>query len=73
MIAVHPEYQGLGIGRALIEDARRKSNGAEISLHASNEQNVRFYNKLGFTLIEKTHIRGPYGDFTYHLLVIPSA
>ncbi|KAG7097577.1 hypothetical protein E1B28_004914 [Marasmius oreades] len=71
LIAVHPKYQGLGIGRALIEDGRRQSNGAELLLHASNEHNVQIYTRLGFTLQKSTFVRGPYGNFTMYLLAMP--
>ncbi|KAF9266076.1 hypothetical protein L218DRAFT_956466 [Marasmius fiardii PR-910] len=70
LLAVHPKYQGLGIARAIIEDARKQSNGTELSLHASKDYNIPIYERLGFKLQKSTFIRGPYGNFTMHLLVM---
>ena len=46
-LAVHPDYQGRGIGSALISKCLQKFNKTQITLGTSST-NFRFYEKLGF-------------------------
>ncbi|AXG80195.1 GNAT family N-acetyltransferase [Streptomyces paludis] len=56
MIAVSPERQGRGLGRALIEPvlARCDRDGIPAYLEASSERSSRLYERLGFAFAEKT-------------------
>lgn len=49
-IAVEPELQGRGIGRALIEAglARVRADGARASLSTGTQANVAIYGRCGF-------------------------
>ncbi|KAK7037400.1 hypothetical protein VNI00_011150 [Paramarasmius palmivorus] len=73
VLAVHPEYQKLGIGRAFIEEARRRAQGVDVLLHTSSEGNVQVYTRLGFTLEGKTTITGPYGEFDMFLMSVSTS
>ncbi len=46
-LAVEPDVQGLGIGRALIDAVLKKCKGTELLLRDS-DISTRFYEKLGF-------------------------
>ncbi|HZG75715.1 MAG TPA: GNAT family N-acetyltransferase [Paenibacillus sp.] len=70
-IAVDPEFQGLGIGRRLVEAAcvEAKAQGKrKLSLRvmSSNEKAIAFYKKLGFQeqgrLVEEFYAGGRYVD-----------
>ncbi len=70
-IAVHPAFQGLGIGRKLVEAAcvEAKAQGKrKLSLRvmATNEKAIAFYEKLGFQvqgrLVEEFYAGGRYVD-----------
>jgi ribosomal protein S18 acetylase RimI-like enzyme len=52
-IATHPEYQGQGVGRQLMENAemyaRQKGfNVMRLTVHTDNHQAISFYEKLGW-------------------------
>lgn len=53
-LAVHPEHQGTGIGSALLRDglAQADRRGYPITVQASTPENVRFYERHGFEVIE---------------------
>jgi len=70
-IAVHPDFQGAGIGRKLVEAAceQAKAQGKrKLSLRvmSSNEKAIAFYRKLGFReqgrLVEEFYTGGRYVD-----------
>ncbi len=52
---VHPEHQHAGVGRALLDDAKRTSPGA-LMLHvfSRNTRARRFYETAGFALVEQS-------------------
>ncbi|MFJ2116536.1 GNAT family N-acetyltransferase, partial [Streptomyces sp. NPDC087850] len=56
MIAVSPDRQGEGLGRALIEPVleRCDRDGVGAYLEASNARSSRLYERLGFDFMEKT-------------------
>jgi len=62
-MSVHPEYQGLGIGRymldALIEWATEnpRIETLRLSVHARNTQAIELYQKCGF-VVEGREVRG---------------
>ncbi|KAF7320170.1 N-acetyltransferase domain-containing protein [Mycena kentingensis (nom. inval.)] len=68
LLAVEPEYQRRGIARALISAVGSKANGAELTLAATNETNVRIYKQLGFVVRAETTMDGPYGAFPVFVL-----
>lgn len=45
---VDPAHQGAGVGRALIEDARRRRPMLELEVYAENSRARAFYERLGF-------------------------
>jgi GNAT superfamily N-acetyltransferase len=47
-VAVHPEHQGLGLGRALIEELVRLSGGHKKIILYANPGTEGFYARLGF-------------------------
>jgi len=71
-IAVHPDYQGLGIGtrlcRSLIDEARKLGTIKRIELFCreDNHYAVRFYEKLGFQtegiLTNRLFVDGAYSN-----------
>ena len=52
---VHPDYQGVGVGRRLLDFAKdRQPQGLELWAFAKNVRARRFYEAAGFVLIEET-------------------
>ena len=45
---VDPAHQGKGVGRALLEDAKRRCTALTLAAYAQNHHAVRFYQKQGF-------------------------
>lgn len=63
MLAVHPDYRGLGIGRALTEECvhRARRDGARIiALHTSRllEVAVTMYERMGFSYLRESNVKG---------------
>lgn len=60
MIGVNPEYQGRGIGKALLNhvlhEANRDRSSQGVALDTENPENVSLYRKFGFTLGNTTEI-----------------
>ena len=44
----HPDYQGRGYGRALIEHSCKLHNPVFVEVFEANEQAIRFYRRRGF-------------------------
>lgn len=59
-IAIAPDMQGEGIGRALLEAAERESTAVEAELFTGNlsEANIRLYERCGYRVSERI----PEGD-----------
>ena len=62
-VAVHPEYQGHGLGRRLIDFAEAEAQGQgfnEINLytHETMTENIAIYLKLGYVEVERRQERG---------------
>jgi ribosomal protein S18 acetylase RimI-like enzyme len=53
---IHLDYQGIGIGKTLLDKAKRNSNG-RLTLYTFevNEKAQRFYEKHGFKVISRGH------------------
>jgi putative acetyltransferase len=52
-IFVHPEHQGRGIGRALMDRARTTRPYLELDVFEANAIGRRFYEAYGFTLVRR--------------------
>jgi len=68
-IAVQPEFQGAGVGRALLEDAMGSARNHEYSscfleVRASNARAIRFYRRKGFEVVgvRRAYYRNPVED-----------
>ena len=63
-IAILPSGQNTGVGTALVEQLQRHATEAGLplrhSVHATNRDAMRFYQRLGFVVVE---------DFDTHLLM----
>ncbi len=61
-IAIVPSVQNTGVGTALVEQLQHNATEAELSLrhsvHATNRDALRFYQRLGFVVVEdfQTHV-----------------
>jgi ribosomal protein S18 acetylase RimI-like enzyme len=72
MLAVAPEAQGRGIGRALMDESIRvaKEHGKTLmTLHTTNRMNVaqRMYESMGFTRMPDWQVSEDFTLLTYHL------
>lgn len=47
-IAIHPRYQGLGLGKAIVQELVRRSAGYKKIILYTSPETTRFYAKLGF-------------------------
>ncbi|KGK41224.1 hypothetical protein LH51_16115 [Nitrincola sp. A-D6] len=52
-IFVSPEYQGKGIGTALLSDAMRKRQILRLTVYKANHSSILFYEKQGFVVIDE--------------------
>jgi ribosomal protein S18 acetylase RimI-like enzyme len=50
-IAIHPEYQGLGIGKKIVQYLVEKSNGHKKIILYANPGKEGFYSRLGFKMM----------------------
>jgi len=70
MIAVHPEHQGAGLGRILVEHglALARAEGLPAFLETSQEPNVDYYQGFGFEVVgrERAPDGGPEIWFMQH-------
>ncbi|KXX70668.1 GNAT family N-acetyltransferase [Flammeovirga sp. SJP92] len=48
-LLIHPEYQGKGIGKMIMEKMFLKYKGFHMQMLTSDGEAVRFYEKMGFT------------------------
>ncbi|KAF8075299.1 hypothetical protein FPV67DRAFT_1728420 [Lyophyllum atratum] len=63
-IGVHPDWQGKGVGTALIEHGRKLTDGHGIALQAVEPVNVSYYEHLGFKKRGHIDVQALHGDFT---------
>lgn len=62
MLYVHPDRQGQGTGRSLVEYAKRKYRIRYVDVYAQNEQAVAFYKHMNFVCYERTSKPNVDGD-----------
>lgn len=53
-LLVHPEYQGQGIGRTLVEMLKRRYAGFHMHMLVADRDAIAFYEKLGFVRAGET-------------------
>ena len=58
MMAVHPDWQGHGIGRLLVEhlEAQARQLGVTIMVLHAREKAVAFYKTLGYEVVEPSYL-----------------
>jgi GNAT superfamily N-acetyltransferase len=67
-MAVHPDYQGKGLGKLVIgylEDIAKKNNHSTIILHA-RENAVKFYENCGYSVKEISYLL--FGEIQHYLM-----
>jgi len=47
-LLIHPNFQGLGVGRMIVEKLQKKYHGFHMQILTSDKESIGFYNKLGF-------------------------
>ncbi|QEW05086.1 N-acetyltransferase [Nitrincola iocasae] len=52
-IFVSPEYQGKGIGTALLNDAKCKRQTLRLTVYKANRSSISFYEKQGFVVMDE--------------------
>lgn len=58
---VHPDHQGQGIGRALMDHARKSRPFLELDVFEANTSGRRFYDSYGFQMVDR-HINKDTGQ-----------
>ena len=68
-VFVAPEHQGKGVATALLQQSMRDLSklGFTFGLEAQRQENVRFYEKLGFHVIQTASY--PKGNITHYYMV----
>ena len=59
-MVVHPSYQGKGVGSKALQQALDEADtkGLPVLLGTQEERNLRFYNKLGFEVVDTANLCG---------------
>lgn len=58
MLFIRPDARGKGLGKRLIDFAKKEHDAYMVDVNEQNEQAVGFYQKLGFVTIERSEIDG---------------
>ncbi|KAF4598981.1 Acyl-CoA N-acyltransferase [Pleurotus pulmonarius] len=71
LLGTHPTHQNKGYATALLKHifTQADEGGKIVALTTHSPRNVRFYEKLGFRVVDSVVIEAPTGDWTQHLLV----
>lgn len=64
IIGVHPDHRRRGIGRALLQDALRRSGRRPLTAE-TDEEGLGFYKACGFKMVGRR--KGPNGTFRYRI------
>lgn len=54
MLFIHPDARGKGLGKALIDFAKKEHGVNTVDVNEQNDQAVGFYQKLGFETVERS-------------------
>jgi len=60
-LLVHPDYQGQGIGRKLVEMLKQRYEGFHMHMLVAEHEAIAFYEKCGFVRAGKTEPMWIYG------------
>ena len=77
-MSLHPEFQGLGIGRAMLESllewatANPRLEAVRLQVHAKNEKALALYRSVGFQEEGREHDAVKTGDRVYDHVVLMS-
>lgn len=52
---VSPDAQGRGLGRQLLDEAKRRRDSLELNVYCANTRAVAFYKANGFTTVTEAH------------------
>lgn len=52
---VSPDAQGRGIGRQLLDEAKRRRDSLELNVYCANTRAVAFYKTNGFVAVAEAH------------------
>jgi ribosomal protein S18 acetylase RimI-like enzyme len=69
VIALHPSLQNRGLGRKTMEWVLNHIGQQPVALECTAEQNVKFYEKLGFVTSEVAHLSDAEGSVTLWFMV----
>lgn len=69
-LMVKSKFQGQGIGKALINIVRGKAslNGETLALSTTTDVNAVIYQRMGFQLLDKRIMPGPWGEYPLYIL-----
>ncbi|KDQ28515.1 hypothetical protein PLEOSDRAFT_1105167 [Pleurotus ostreatus PC15] len=71
LLGTDPTHQNKGHATALLAHifAQADEEGKTVALTTHSPSNVKFYEKLGFEVVDSVEIEAPTGDWVQHLLV----
>lgn len=52
-VFVHPDFQGKGIGKKLLNKAKSLRNQLNLTVYSENTHSVEFYTKQGFLIVQE--------------------
>ncbi|WP_316824648.1 GNAT family N-acetyltransferase [Pedobacter miscanthi] len=58
MLFIHPDARGKGLGKTLIDFAKKEHGVTTVNVNEQNNQALGFYEKLGFVTIDRSEIDG---------------
>ncbi len=67
-LGVSPDYRGIGIGRKLIEKAKKEHDNLSCHARTSNKKAIGFYKHLGFEIKKKIDNYYQNGESAYYLV-----
>ena len=56
VIAIHPLLQSCGLGKLVMQEIFRYSQGQCIALECTSESSIPFYEKLGFNVVQEVEL-----------------
>ncbi|TDL20991.1 hypothetical protein BD410DRAFT_790364 [Rickenella mellea] len=69
-LAVAPESQGKGIGKALVMSIQSQADklGVDTCLETATELNISIYKRMGYTVLDSITIPSTWGDSPFHFM-----